>query len=107
MTDPDEITDVLVIDDDDLTAELVERALRSKPGRSCIVSAHDGCEGLQRMRGRNHVIFVFMTADAEEDDCRACQRCVAGYIRKSEFGRRSRDGTRLASTYCNTVYLSE
>ena len=50
MTDPDDTTDILVIDDDDLTAELVERALRSEPGHFRIVTAHDGFEGLEKLR---------------------------------------------------------
>ena len=50
MTDTDDTTDILVIDDDDLTAELVERALRNEPGHFRIVTAHDGFEGLEKLR---------------------------------------------------------
>ncbi|WP_156840145.1 response regulator [Novosphingobium aquimarinum] len=51
MIDHDEITDILVVDDDDLTAELLERSLRKERGRFRIVSAHDGLEGLVQLRG--------------------------------------------------------
>lgn len=51
MTEPAEITDILVVDDDDLTAELLERSLSKERGRFRIVSAHDGLEGLRQLRG--------------------------------------------------------
>ncbi|PEQ12709.1 hypothetical protein B2G71_10420 [Novosphingobium sp. PC22D] len=47
----DEVTDILVIDDDDITAELVERALRHEDGTYRIISATDGIDGLAQLRG--------------------------------------------------------
>jgi CheY-like chemotaxis protein len=43
--------DVLVIDDDDITAEMVQRALRKLGGMFTVVAAHDGREGLEILRG--------------------------------------------------------
>jgi DNA-binding response OmpR family regulator len=51
MTDLSEITDILVVDDDDLTGELLERSLRQESGRFRIVTARDGLEGLRQLRG--------------------------------------------------------
>jgi len=43
---------VLVVDDDDITAELVERALRRVEGAFEVISAPDGVSALAMMRGR-------------------------------------------------------
>lgn len=43
--------DILVIDDDDITAEIVERALCKVDGQFNIVAAADGQEGLDTLRG--------------------------------------------------------
>ena len=42
--------DVLVIDDDELTAEIVERALRKVAAPFRVVAAYDGQEGLELLR---------------------------------------------------------
>lgn len=42
---------VLVIDDDDVTTEIVERALRKVDGDFAVVPARDGLEGLDILRG--------------------------------------------------------
>ena len=42
---------VLVVDDDDVTTEIVERALRKVDGNFVIVPAKDGQEGLDILRG--------------------------------------------------------
>lgn len=43
---------VLVVDDDDLTAEMVRRSLKKVPGRFHVVAAVDGQDGLDTLRGR-------------------------------------------------------
>jgi len=44
---PERTIDILVVDDDDLTAELVERALQELPARFNILRAFDGQQGLE------------------------------------------------------------
>lgn len=141
MIDRNIITDILVIDDDDLTSELVERSLRDEPGQFRIIAAADGAEGLRQLRGgtpgsatrpmvvlldinmprmngfeflqavrskknlRDSIIFVLTTSDDEEDRCRAYQKCVAGYIRKSDVGRGYCKLAQLISSFCDTVHL--
>lgn len=51
MTDPE--INVLVVDDDDITFELVERALRKIEGNFRIVPADDGMAALDILRGRS------------------------------------------------------
>lgn len=43
--------DILVIDDDEITAELLERALRRETGKFRIIAAADGQLGLEQLRG--------------------------------------------------------
>ncbi|MFG6456651.1 response regulator [Roseateles sp. BYS96W] len=43
---------VLVVDDDDLTSEMVLRALRKVPGQFRVLAAADGQIGLDMLRGR-------------------------------------------------------
>jgi len=56
---------ILVIDDDDITAEIVERALRKVDGEFEIIPAADGLEGLNILQGvadvtvpRPHIILL-------------------------------------------------
>ena len=44
---------IMVIDDDDLTAEIVERSLRKVTGQFTITVAEDGQEGLDILQGRS------------------------------------------------------
>ncbi len=44
---------VLVIDDDDITTEIVERALRKVDGDFSVVPARDGREGLDILQGKS------------------------------------------------------
>jgi CheY-like chemotaxis protein len=46
-----ECLNVLAVDDDDITAELLTRALGKVAGRYNIVAANDGAEGLALLRG--------------------------------------------------------
>ncbi|MDE8654030.1 response regulator [Novosphingobium album (ex Liu et al. 2023)] len=48
----DDKVDVLVIDDDDITAEMVERALMKVPGEFRVIAARDGVAGLEKLLGR-------------------------------------------------------
>lgn len=49
---PHDKLDILVIDDDELTAESVNRALKKTPLKYRIVSASDGKDGLDVLNGR-------------------------------------------------------
>jgi CheY-like chemotaxis protein len=46
-----EIVNILVVDDDDVTAETVRRSLRKIGGQFQVVEAADGQEGLDILRG--------------------------------------------------------
>lgn len=46
-----EIVNILVVDDDDVTAETVRRSLRKVEGQFRVVEAADGQEGLDILRG--------------------------------------------------------
>jgi CheY-like chemotaxis protein len=48
----DATLNVLVVDDDDLTAEMVVRALRKLPGQFRVLAAADGQMGLDMLRGQ-------------------------------------------------------
>ena len=61
----DTMLNILVIDDDDITAEIVERALRKVDGQFMITAATDGREGLNILKGvsdtsipRPHLILL-------------------------------------------------
>lgn len=45
------VISILVVDDDDVTTEIVERALRKVDGDFAVVPARDGREGLDILRG--------------------------------------------------------
>ena len=49
MNDP--VLNILVIDDDDVSAETVSRALKKVPGKFHVISACDGRDGLEVLRG--------------------------------------------------------
>lgn len=47
----DTTLDILVVDDDDVTAESVQRALKKTPGRFRVIPAVDGRDALDVLRG--------------------------------------------------------
>ncbi|MEO8722133.1 MAG: response regulator [Sphingobium sp.] len=49
--------DVLAVDDDDITAEMVERAMQKTPGNFRVIPACDGQEALDILRGQSPKII--------------------------------------------------
>ena len=90
--------------------------LRSKAtGRTPIVLLDlkmpnmDGHEFLEEVRNdvalRSTVVFVLSTSDSHSDRSRAYDKCVAGYLVKSDLGAGHSKLANLIKSYQESVYL--
>ncbi len=130
---------ILLVEDDEIDIELVERAFRSARIATPIVNAKNGEEALQLLRSEgkvtrpytilldlnlpkmngfefldalredehlaNSVVFVLTTSNADGDKRAAYEKQVAGYILKTNVGKKCAKLVSLLEHYWKVVEL--